>query len=72
MHDLREEDPNIFGPGGGSSRTFSLTGMSYNIGLMLGPLVCGSLSGAVGFYYTTCALGQYFATLMARQPTLLT
>ncbi|KAK4619373.1 hypothetical protein CLAFUW4_11390 [Fulvia fulva] len=56
LHELRKADPNIFGPGGGSSRIFSLTEMSFATGLMLGPLVCGSLADTVGFHYTACAL----------------
>lgn len=38
---------------------FSLTEISFNAGLMLGPLVCGSISDAFGFYYTACVLGMY-------------
>lgn len=37
---------------------FSLTEISFNAGLMLGPLVCGSISDAFGFYYTACVLGM--------------
>ncbi|KAF7192758.1 putative MFS-type transporter C18.02 [Pseudocercospora fuligena] len=54
LHDLRETNPNIFGPGGGSSRMFSLTEVSFSTGLMLGPLICGSLADTVGFYWTSC------------------
>lgn len=59
LHQLRAQDPDIFGPGGGASRMFSLTEISFNAGLMLGPLVCGSISDAFGFYYTACVLGMY-------------
>lgn len=59
MHELKAKDPNVFGPGGGSSRIFSLTELSFNVGLMLGPVVCGSISGAFGFYYTACTLGKW-------------
>lgn len=38
---------------------FSLTEVSFNIGLMLGPLICGTLSDTVGFYYTSCFLGGF-------------
>lgn len=41
---------------------FSLTEISFNIGLMLGPLVCGSLSDAYGFEYTAWTLGEYHAS----------
>jgi hypothetical protein len=37
---------------------FSLTEMSFCTGLLLGPLVCGPLADAFGFYYTACALGK--------------
>lgn len=57
MHELRAEDPNVFGPGGGSSRTFSMTETSFAIGLVLGPLLSGALADAFGFYYATSALG---------------
>jgi hypothetical protein len=58
LHELRERNPDIFGPGGGGSRMFSLTEMSFCTGLLLGPLVCGPLADAFGFYYTACALGK--------------
>jgi hypothetical protein len=40
---------------------FGLTEISYNMGLMLGPLVCGSLSDAFGFEYTAWTLGESHA-----------
>ena len=58
LHELRAENPDIFGPGGGGSRMFSLTEMSFCTGLLLGPIVCGPLNDNFGFYYTTCALGE--------------
>lgn len=58
LHELKAEDPMVFGPGGGSSRMFSLTEMSFAVGLLLGPLVCGALAESVGFYWTGCALGK--------------
>lgn len=33
---------------------FSLTEVSFSTGLMLGPLICGSLADTVGFYWTSC------------------
>ncbi|KAF1972864.1 MFS general substrate transporter [Bimuria novae-zelandiae CBS 107.79] len=56
LHELKAENPMVFGPGGGSSRMFSLTEMSFAVGLLLGPLVCGALAESVGFYWTACAL----------------
>ena len=37
---------------------FALTEVSFSTGLLIGPLLCGSLADAVGFYYTSCALGE--------------
>ncbi|KAF2158517.1 hypothetical protein M409DRAFT_30986 [Zasmidium cellare ATCC 36951] len=56
MHELKEKDPNVFGPGGASSRVFSLTETSFALGLVLGPLVTGALADTVGFYWATTAL----------------
>lgn len=58
LHEMKAEDPMVFGPGGGSSRMFSLTEMSFAVGLLLGPLVGGALAEKVGFYWTSCALGE--------------
>ncbi|KAL5409116.1 hypothetical protein PMIN06_009890 [Paraphaeosphaeria minitans] len=56
MHELKAQDPNVFGPGGGASRTFSMTETAFAIGLVLGPLITGALADAFGFYYATSAL----------------
>ena len=58
LHRLREQNPEIFGPGGGGSRMFSLTESSFSFGLLLGPIICGPLADNLGFYYTACALGK--------------
>lgn len=58
MHELKEENPNVFGPGGASSRVFSLTETSFALGLVLGPIVTGALADTVGFYWATTALGE--------------
>lgn len=70
LHELRAEAPEIFGPGGGSSRIFSLTEVAVAIGFVVGPLGCGSLADTVGFYYTACALGERLEfTSMFLSPT---
>jgi hypothetical protein len=71
LHELREKDPDVFGPGGGSAKMFSLTEVSFNVGLLLGPLVCGSLSDAFGFEYTAWALGEYRSTFARRGMSLI-
>jgi predicted MFS family arabinose efflux permease len=46
---------------------FSLTEISFNAGLMLGPLVCGSLSDAFGFEYTAWSLGEFSALFIRKE-----
>lgn len=48
----------MFGPGGGSSRMFSLTEISFNVGLLVGPILCAAITDAFGYYYTACTLGE--------------
>jgi hypothetical protein len=35
-----------------------MTEVSFNVGMMMGPLISGSLSEAFGFYYMNCTLGK--------------
>ncbi|KAF2209012.1 hypothetical protein CERZMDRAFT_107259 [Cercospora zeae-maydis SCOH1-5] len=56
LYELKAQDPNMFGPGGGSSRMFSLTEISFNVGLLVGPILCAAITDAVGYYYTACTL----------------
>ncbi|KAL4933243.1 MFS transporter [Aspergillus undulatus] len=56
VHDLERQNPNIFGPYGGNSRLSGLTEVPFNIGMMLGPLVSGTISEIVGYYWTNTAL----------------
>lgn len=51
VKDLQAKNPLIFGAHGGSSRVSSLYGVSFSLGLMLGPLICGSLVDAAGYFY---------------------
>lgn len=56
---MREKDPDVFGPGGGSSKMFALTEISFNVGLIFGPVICGLLSEHIGFKYTAWVLGKH-------------
>uniref|UniRef100_A0A093VEX9 Putative MFS-type transporter C18.02 n=1 Tax=Talaromyces marneffei PM1 TaxID=1077442 RepID=A0A093VEX9_TALMA len=51
IREIQTEKPGIFGPNGGYSRAYSLTNFSWNVGLLTGPLLSGSLVQAVGYYY---------------------
>ncbi|KAK2808425.1 hypothetical protein FQN49_008716 [Arthroderma sp. PD_2] len=53
---LEIEYPGIFGPNGGRSRAFALNSVSFNTGLMLGPLLTGFLFGGIGYYYMNIVL----------------
>ncbi|EAW21018.1 putative amine transporter [Aspergillus fischeri NRRL 181] len=61
-HDLQSENPSLFGSYGGNSRIFSILEIAFNTGAMIGPLFCGSLSEAIGFYYMLCILGMSLKT----------
>jgi len=50
--------PNIFGPQGGLSRVFAINEVSFNAGLMLGPLLSGILSEEIGYYKMSVTLSK--------------
>ncbi|KAL2813022.1 major facilitator superfamily domain-containing protein [Aspergillus granulosus] len=56
VHELEAKDPNIFGPYGGNSRLSSLTELPFNIGMIAGPLLSGSISETIGYYWMNTAL----------------
>ncbi|KAL5342089.1 major facilitator superfamily domain-containing protein [Aspergillus crustosus] len=55
-HDLESQNPHIFGPYGGNSRLSGLTELPFTIGMVLGPLMSGSFSEVLGYYWANCAL----------------
>lgn len=58
IRQLQNEKPGIFGPNGGYSRAYSMTNLSWNIGLLAGPLLSGTLVEAVGYYYMNLTFGR--------------
>ncbi|KAL6233065.1 major facilitator superfamily domain-containing protein [Aspergillus navahoensis] len=56
VHDLERQNPNLFGPYGGNSRLSGLTELPFNIGMMVGPLLSGSFSEYLGYYWTCFVL----------------
>ncbi|KAF7590783.1 hypothetical protein BBP40_002399 [Aspergillus hancockii] len=56
IKDMESKNPKIFGEYGGSSRVFSLVEVAFSLGCMLGPLISGSLSEAIGYYYMNITL----------------
>ncbi|KAJ6091490.1 hypothetical protein N7467_003459 [Penicillium canescens] len=56
MNEFQVKDDEVFGQYGGSNRVFALQDMALSLGLMIGPLISGSLSEAVGHYWMSFAL----------------
>ncbi|KAL4963659.1 MFS transporter [Aspergillus stella-maris] len=56
VHELESTNPQIFGPYGGNSRLSGLTEVPFNLGMMLGPLISGSFSELVGYYWSSVVL----------------
>lgn len=59
MNELQSKEPEIFGQYGGSNRVFSLQEIAISLGLMVGPLISGYLSQAVGYYWMSFTFGEY-------------
>ena len=57
MKDIDEEQPNRFGPNGKMSSAYSLTNFTWNLGLLLGPIISGFLTRTVGYYYMNMVIG---------------
>jgi hypothetical protein len=56
---MQAENPNIFGENGAQSRVFSMLEVAFNSGLMIGPLISGTVAEVMGFYYANCVLGEF-------------
>ncbi|KAJ5126633.1 MFS transporter [Penicillium atrosanguineum] len=56
-NDLQAEKPTLFGPHGGSSRIFSITEVTFNMGAMLGPLFSGAIVEEFSFSTMVRTLG---------------
>ncbi|KAJ6137178.1 hypothetical protein N7471_003664 [Penicillium samsonianum] len=56
LNELQAQNPKVFGQHGGSNRVFALQDIALSLGLMIGPLISGSLTQAVGYYWMSCTL----------------
>ncbi|KAJ5555175.1 Tetracycline resistance protein TetA/multidrug resistance protein MdtG [Penicillium sp. DV-2018c] len=56
VKDLEADDPIVFESSRSNLRVFSMTEVAYSLGMMIGPLLTGSLFETVGFFYMTVAL----------------
>ena len=59
MKDVQEEQPNRFGPNSKMSSAYSLTNFTWNLGILLGPIISGSLTRSVGYYYMNMVIGTF-------------
>ena len=55
---MEAKDPHLFEANRSNLRVFSMTEVGFSLGMMLGPLLTGSLFELVGFFYMTVALGE--------------
>lgn len=61
---MEAKDPKIFGEFGGSSRVSSLAEVAFSLGSMLGPLISGTLSETVGYFYMNLVMGKRISCLV--------
>lgn len=69
---MHAQDPDVFSVDVGNLRGFSLTEMTYSLGMMLGPLITGLLFEGIGFFYMSVIMGEslVFPLSMARKQSL--
>ncbi|KAJ5662388.1 uncharacterized protein N7477_010004 [Penicillium maclennaniae] len=58
VDEAEEKQPGIFGPNGGYNRTYSISTLSFSVGLLVGSLFSGVLTDTVGYYYMNSILGK--------------
>jgi hypothetical protein len=63
---VEDEFPGIFGPNGGYSRSFSLSNITWKLGMFVGPLVSGTLTENFGYYYMHLFLGKTISSLFTQ------
>ncbi|CAG8905880.1 unnamed protein product [Penicillium egyptiacum] len=57
---IQEESPAIFGSEGGMSRVFSMLDVAASFGMMIGPIIGGSLKEMVGYKYMSWTWSKSF------------
>ena len=57
---MQAQNPQIFGPYGGSSRVFAIIEMCFGAGMMVGPMFTGPITEKAGYYYMTLTLGMFY------------
>ncbi|KAM5434922.1 hypothetical protein McanCB56680_004839 [Microsporum canis] len=51
VNEIQLKNPKIFGEHGGNSRISSMIEVSFSLGMVIGPVLSGSLTELVGYYY---------------------
>ncbi|KAM0798915.1 major facilitator superfamily domain-containing protein [Usnea florida] len=54
--ELESQNQGIFGPKGANSKLSAMMEVSFNGGMLIGPLVSGVLSETLGYYYMNCVM----------------
>ena len=60
VKDLQGNNPHVFGPNGGFSKAYSLCNMSWTFGMLIGPVLLGSVNELAGYYYMNALVGKWF------------
>lgn len=69
VKDMEAKDAHMFEANRSNLRVFSMTEVGFSLGMMLGPLLTGSLFELVGFFYMTVALGESPSLITCRSIT---
>ncbi|KAI9367088.1 major facilitator superfamily domain-containing protein [Aspergillus egyptiacus] len=72
IHTLESQNQHLFGPYGGNSRLSALTEVPYTMGMILGPLVAGSVTETVGYFWLNCLLSGISVLVAGMTATFLT
>ncbi|KAJ5503925.1 Major facilitator superfamily domain general substrate transporter [Penicillium fimorum] len=62
---MQERSPGIFGPKGGMSRIFSMMDVAASLGMMIGPIIGGSLKEMLGYKYMSWTWSFVYLILAA-------
>ncbi|KAF3912371.1 hypothetical protein AA313_de0207942 [Arthrobotrys entomopaga] len=58
IDELETKEPGILGNGGAYSRCYSLTNVSYSLGLTIGSFLSGYLTDQVSYFFMNCVFGE--------------